>query len=340
MGNAAVIVKADDVAYPILQAPDLEVQEKFLLDFGMDRVARTEDHLYMRGEGPQSFIHVTHLGEKKFVGMAFEASAMDDVEKLSRADGFSAVEEMDSPGGGFRTHGLDPDGNRIELIFGRKQRQLDSDLAAQEINVGGIDHGNFRRLNQIKRFPKGQTPRIKRFGHIGIHMGDVQASLDWYNIHLGIIATDIVKPPPADEDTPIGGIFSRLDRGDKPSDHHSIFMVATNEITDNKPGLNHVSYEMVDIDDVFMGHEILNKAGYELEWGIGRHYLGSQIFDYWRSPFGHVHEHQTDGDVFDNSFPPQVVNAGEVGDPKDPARGQSQWGPSLNPDTFGDARGL
>ena len=69
-------------------------------------------------------------------------------------------------------------------------------------------------------------------------------------------------------------------------------------------GLNHVSYEMVNIDDVFMGHEILKKEGYNHEWGVGRHYQGSQIFDYWRSPFNQVHEHETDGDVFDNTVPP------------------------------------
>ncbi|MEO0463370.1 MAG: VOC family protein [Pseudomonadota bacterium] len=340
MDRAAPIIKADDVAYPILQAPDLDLQETFLLDFGMHRVARTDDCLYMRGKGPQPFIHITQLGEKKFVGMAFEACSQEDVARLSLTEGFSAIEPMDSPGGGVRTYEFDPDGNRIELIFGRERRAVEDGLASQEINVGGVDHSNFRRLNQIKRFNKGAAPRIKRFGHIAIHMSDVEASLGWYNRHLGIIATDIVKPPPADEDTPVGGIFSRLDRGEKPSDHHSIFMIATSALTGHTPGLNHVSYEMVDIDDVFMGHEMLEKAGYELEWGIGRHYLGSQIFDYWRSPFGHVHEHQTDGDVFDNSVPPLLVNSGEVGDPNDPARAQSQWGPSLNPDTFGDARGL
>jgi hypothetical protein len=28
----------------------------------------------------------------------------------------------------------------------------------------------------------------------------------------------------------------------------------------------------------------------------GRHYLGSQIFDYWKDPFGAEIEHWTDGD--------------------------------------------
>lgn len=30
-----------------------------------------------------------------------------------------------------------------------------------------------------------------------------------------------------------------------------------------------------------LGHQWLKNKGYELEWGVGRHVLGSQIFDYW-----------------------------------------------------------
>ena len=71
-----------------------------------------------------------------------------------------------------------------------------------------------------------------------------------------------------------------------------------------------------------------------------RHYQGSQIFDYWRSPFGQIHEHQTDGDVFDNTFPPQVVDVMLDGDPNNPEMGPSQWGPAINMETFGDERGL
>ena len=145
---------------------------------------------------------------------------------------------------------------------------------------------------------------------------------------------------PGGEAGPLLGIFSRCDRGEKPADHHSIFFLPALSQSNGKPGLNHVSFEMVNVDDVFMGHEILAKKGYELEWGIGRHYQGSQIFDYWRSPFGQIHEHQTDGDVFDNTFPPQIVDVMLDGDPNNPEMGPSQWGPAINMETFGDERGL
>jgi len=52
-----------------------------------------------------------------------------------------------------------------------------------------------------------------------------------------------------------------------------------------------------DIDDVFMGHEHLARLGkYEHMWGIGRHLLGSQVYDYWADPWGRVHEHWSDTD--------------------------------------------
>ena len=256
------IIKADSLAYPMLQVPDLDIQEQFLVHFGMYVVEKTDDTLYMRGEGPQQFIHVTKLGDKKFLGSAYTALSMTDLEKLSKSESFGDIEEMTSPGGGFKTSAVDPDGIGVDVVFGTKDRKIDSDLMPIEVNVGGIGEENFRRINQTKRFPKGAYPRIKRFGHYGINVADISASREWYNAHLGIIASDILKPPPADEEAPIIGIFARLDRGAKPADHHCVFWLPAEELSNGKQGLNHVSYEMVNIDDVFMGHEILARKGY------------------------------------------------------------------------------
>lgn len=328
------IIKVNDVAFPTLQAPDLEVQEKFLLDFGMQRTALTEDTLYMHGDGDQNFIHVSKKGEKKFLALAFYADSIEDLETLSQSINFSDVEEMNSPGGGFKTQGIDPNGLNIEVVFGIEEINRDNDLTATGFNVGGKDRSTFQRINKPKRFIKGAYPRIKRFGHIGLNVENPEESLKWYNEYLGIIATDILQP----EKGMTFGIFSRCDRGDDPSDHHNIFFLP-NMLSEGVSGINHVSYEVVDFDDVFMGHEILQREGYTPEWGIGRHYQGSQVFDYWRSPFGHVHEHQTDGDVFTADVPPNIVNISEDGDPDNPEVGPSQWGFSLPP-TFGNKEGV
>ena len=81
------------------------------------------------------------------------------------------------------------------------------------------------------------------------------------------------------------GIFARLDKGSEPADHHTILL---QQCFQKESSTNHVSLEC-QIDDVLRGHEILQRVkdefDYELEWGVGRHYQGAQVFDYWRSPF-------------------------------------------------------
>ena len=50
------------------------------------------------------------------------------------------------------------------------------------------------------------------------------------------------------------------------------------------------------LDDIMIGHEHLAAKGYEHFWGLGRHSLGSQVYDYWGDPWGRVHEHWADSD--------------------------------------------
>ena len=55
------IIKVTDVAYPTLQCPDLDIQEQFLIHFGMHTVSKSDDSLIMRGDGPQQFIEICKM---------------------------------------------------------------------------------------------------------------------------------------------------------------------------------------------------------------------------------------------------------------------------------------
>lgn len=46
-----------------------------------------------------------------------------------------------------------------------------------------------------------------------------------------------------------------------------------------------------------MGHYHLAKKGWNSVWGVRRHILESQIFDYWYDNSKFKIEHYTDGDV-------------------------------------------
>jgi len=96
------LIKVTDIAYGRIRSPDLDAQEEFLTHFGMVRADRTPNALYMRGTDPDHHIHVTEKGEPGFVGFAYYAASEEDLERLSKASGASAVEDIDEPGGGRR----------------------------------------------------------------------------------------------------------------------------------------------------------------------------------------------------------------------------------------------
>jgi len=315
MANVA-ITKVGDVLYPRLQVPDLDTMESFLLDFGLVRAHRTDDKLYMRCTGSAAYVHVISVGEPRFLGFALEVSSQEDLERLASSEGFTPIEARAEPDGGWRTTTRDLDGNLVEAVFGQEIAAPLKSAAPRKLNMGD----RFDRIGELQRIEPGPS-RVKRFGHLALNVADPAASLDWYNTRFGLIASDrinLASGMPA-------AIFSRCDRGADPADHHTI-LFASNMGAGGMSGLNHLSWEVGDLDDVYAGSEHLAAKNRSHEWGIGRHLLGSQIFDYWRDPWGHIHEHWTDGDQLDASVPAGLhpIGISQI----------SQWGPGM-PRTFG-----
>src|ERR1700730_979133 len=111
-------IKVTDIAYGRLRSPDLDVAEEFLTRFGLRKTDRTDKALYMRGTDPSHHIHVTEKGDSKFVGIAYHAASEDDLKRLAKAPGASAVEDIDEPGGGKRVRLTEADRYEIEVVAG------------------------------------------------------------------------------------------------------------------------------------------------------------------------------------------------------------------------------
>jgi catechol 2,3-dioxygenase-like lactoylglutathione lyase family enzyme len=278
------MIKVKDIAFGRITAPDLDKEEEFLRHFGMVRSERTKKALYMRGTDPNHHLHVTELGEPRFIGLAFYAKSEEDLERATRIEGASQVESIDEPGGGKRVRLKEPNGYQIEILHG--VASVDTiPVARQAINWR---EERFVRRGDVMRVAAGPA-HVKRIGHGVFGSPKVKETVAWFRKNLGLICSDDVYAGPKEN---IIGSFNRADCGDEYVDHH-IFFCAMNE----RAGLNHLSYEVEDIDDVMLGHEHLKSVGkYEHMWGIGRHLLGSQIYDYWADPWGRVHEHWTDSD--------------------------------------------
>jgi catechol 2,3-dioxygenase-like lactoylglutathione lyase family enzyme len=277
-------IKATDIAYVRLRSPDLDRQEEFLTRFGLVRSERTPTALYMRGTDPVHHIHITELGEPKVLALAYHAPSEDDLKGLTKAPGATGIENMDEPGGGRRVRLKEPNGFQIEVVAGMAPVQP-IPAPRQKLNTG--DEPTLR-AGELMRLPK-EPAHVKRIAHGVLMTPKLEETLAWFRETLGFICSDDVYAGSKDH---LIGSFNRCDRGDTYVDHHVFFA-----LRHEKSGLNHVSFEVPDIDDVMMGHYYLkNFDMYEHMWGIGRHVLGSQVYDYWADPWGRVHEHWADSD--------------------------------------------
>lgn len=303
------IIRVTDVAFPRFRAPDLDRMEAFLTDFGMRRSARTDDALYMRGTDRSHHVHVTERGEPAFLGLAFQAASRADLATLAAASG-TAVERIDEPGGGEVVRLTDPDGRRVEVVHGIAELP-DLDLREHPpLNTGG----HRPRVGTRQHVPAGPS-QVKRFGHAAIKTADLDRLWRWYRRHLGFLVSDdfYLEGP----ERPLGR-FTRCDRGDQPADHHTLLLIEMGEVK-----LGHAAWEVADFDDLMVGHDHLVAAGARHYWGIGRHVLGGQIFDYWKDPLGFTIEHWTDSDLLDAAAAPGSHHVFAAG---------SQWGPQPPPD--------
>lgn len=297
-------VKVPALAFVRLRSPDLDQAEAFLTDFGMVKVDRTPKALYMRGTDGGHHLHVTELGEPQVVGYGYLARDASDLAALA---GKNAIESIDEPGGGKRVRLTDPLGFQVEVLA---DVSLLPPLAIERPSLNLGAHG-VRRQGLLYRVPRGPA-HVKRIGHAVVHSTDLVKTVSWYRDTLGMLGTDDVWVGEPDH---VIASFNRLDRGETFVDHHVLFVVQQ-----KRNGLNHISFEVQDFDDVLAGNEYLRKLGkYKHAWGIGRHYLGSQIFDYWQDPWGRIHEHWTDTDLLNashqqGSYPVEIGFASQWGD--------------------------
>lgn len=298
-------VQLKDIAYGRVSAPDLDVMQSFLQDFGMQVAARTPQALYLRGHGPAHHIHVVHQGAPGVCALAFEAATEADLERASQLPGASTIQPLNEPGGGRCVVLNEPNGLRIEVVCGR---QTLPSLAMQSHAMNTAQAPRQRPSSMTVMPPR--PAQVVRIGHGVLFTPLVKQTAQWFCDTFGMLQSDVVYEGTPDDAV---GIFLRMGHGPELVDHHTVFIAYAPHA-----GVHHLSFEVVDIDDLLRGKEYLAKCNHQHLWGISRHVQGGQISDYWVDPAGLMLEHWTDSDRLNEDEPPRFLTR---------EQSRSFWGP-------------
>jgi catechol-2,3-dioxygenase len=282
------VIKVEDIAHVRFAAPDLSAMRSFLEDFGLT-CFEAGGRLYGKGSDGRAFVHVTEPGEARFLAVGLRAASIADLERLAAHEGVS-LEASSEPGGGMVLRLTDPDGYCVEVVAGQAC-DPPSPVPEPRFNSAAAKP---RQREAIRLSPA--PAHVRRIGHAVLKVSDFRHSERWWKERFGFLTSDEIE---AAKDVPLGA-FMRCDRGDVPSDHHTIFLAQL----PGALGLLHAAFEVESLDDLMLGHEYLKARERQAAWGVGRHIMGSQIFDYWKDPFGNELEHWTDGDLFTAADPP------------------------------------
>jgi len=243
--------------------PDLAEAERFYTCFGLD-VRRDGERLLLRTFGhPHVWAHVLEGGERKrlqYVAYGIHAEDLPTFAERIAAQGRAGEPHplAQEPGLWLR----DPDGLALQLVVAPKVSPSAPSVPRPPVAVAP---------GQGQASPRSRlgTVRPRYLSHILQFTPDVLGMLAFCSSMLGLRLSDRSGDVIAFLHTPHG------------SDHHLVAFAKS-----DGPGLHHSSWDVPSLDEVGQGMDQMRSAGYGDGWGVGRHVLGSNYFNYVQDPWG------------------------------------------------------
>jgi catechol 2,3-dioxygenase len=229
---------------------ELEVSEPsraaafFTQVWKLTEVERHAGSFYFRGTGPYHHIVAIHPAK---AGTAVRRVVFDVADRNALAALHDSVSSACSAV--EAPHRLETPGGG--LGFGFSDTEGRNYGAVCEVEDHG-DHGD-------------QPDRPRKIAHVNINSADAPKTTGFLTTVLGFKLIDASGPLS----------FFHCDN----TDHNSMVLAAG-----TKPTLNHIAFELPDIDSVMRGAGRMRDAGYPIEWGVGRHGAGNNVFAYFAGP--------------------------------------------------------
>ena len=160
-----------------------------------------------------------------------------------------------------------------------------------------------------------KADRPRKVSHVNINSGNSAATLACYRDALGFKVSDTTRK------------FHFMTVN---ADHHNIVLGY-----EGGPTLNHIAFEMPDLESVMKGAGRMRDDGRGIEWGPGRHGPGHNVFCYFLGPDDMPVEYTAEMQQVDASY-----RTGKPEDWKWPPGRLDHWGITKGPSERIEAAGL
>lgn len=283
----------------VVTVPDIGAALRFYEAFGLDvRPVRGGIDLYSFGH-PHHWASVVEAGDCKRLQYLSYGIYPEDAEAFR-----SLIEERRiacAPHSLAQSEGLwlrNPDETPIQLVVAPKvSPSIKSTLAIRAPVPAGKGAASSR---------SGVEPvHPRHLSHLLCFTPDVTRMVAFQRDVLGLRLSDHSGDIIAFLHTPHG------------SDHHLVAFAKS-----HAPGLHHSSWDVASVDEVGLGAEQMRNAGWSEGWGVGRHVLGSNYFNYVQDPWGSFCEYSCDIDFVPHDVDWQAAD-------HDAADSLYVWGPPV-----------
>jgi catechol 2,3-dioxygenase-like lactoylglutathione lyase family enzyme len=260
------------LAHITIGVPNVDATSQFYDEFGL---TPTGSGRFASSEGGEQ-LSIVHQPVRRLVEFACAADDTDDIARIRAAAAAAGIETAAEGDDLVMAEPIVGIGVRITV----RQRITQLPAVQLPINAPGIRaRGSERSRAIVER--DGATPR--RLGHALYTTTDIDASRRFLEDVLGFRASDIVPGVIA---------FMRCS-----PDHHNIGLINA-----PVPFFHHSSWQVDDVDAIGHGaHKLLAVDPARNAWGLGRHFLGSNFFWYFRDPAGNMAEYFADLDQIDDA---------------------------------------
>jgi catechol 2,3-dioxygenase-like lactoylglutathione lyase family enzyme len=157
--------------------------------------------------------------------------------------------------------------------LGKPNTSYDVPGGGKGLEISGPENQNYRFIVEASAPGKGTVEKDRpiQLTHAVLNSADQEASERFAVEKLGFTVSDRTAHMR----------FLRCNRK-----HHCVAYAKS-----AAPSLNHMAFEMKDVDAVMRGITRMREAGHEAVWGPGRHGPGNNVFGYFIAPWGGVIEY-------------------------------------------------